>query len=85
MCAARDRIEVVDAVVAQANTILAEVESGARQMQSVQQSQAARRLAFVSDVLTEIATGERTLSVAQTKIEDHRAAIDRLLQELERL
>jgi len=85
LSAAQDRIEAVDAVIAQTNAILADVERGTGQVQSAQQGQAARRLAFVSDILTEIATGERTVSAAQTKIEDHRAAIDRLLQELERL
>jgi len=81
---ARDRIDALDGVVAQANAVLADVEQTVGHMQNVQQQQATRRLAFVSDVLTEIATGERTLSAAQTKIEDHRTAIDRLLQELER-
>lgn len=84
LSAARDRIDALDVVVAQTNMVLADVEQAVGQMHTVLEQQTTRRLAFVSDVLTEIATGERTLSVAQTKIEDHRAAIDRLLQDLER-
>lgn len=84
LAAARDRIDALDAVISHANAVLSDVEHAAGQMQAVPQAQATRRLAFVSDVLTEIASGERTLAAAQTKIEDHRTAIDRLLQDLER-
>ncbi|MGQ0566456.1 MAG: hypothetical protein ACT4OK_15490 [Gemmobacter sp.] len=82
LAAAKTRIEEVDTVVAETRAVLADAEQAARRVERVAEDQAAARLDFVADVLAEISTGERTLAGAQTRIEGHRAAIDRLLDEL---
>lgn len=82
LTAVKDRIEAVDSVVADARAVLADVERAARHVQGAPDDHAARRLAFVADLMAEIATGERTLAGAETRIADHRAAIDRLLEGL---
>ena len=82
LVAARDRIEGVDAVVTEAHEVLAKAERTAQHLANVPAAQAARRLAFVGDVLAEIETGERTLVDAQARIAEHRAEIERLLQGL---